>query len=307
MATRLGLGVLSLIEDTLLSLLFGLAFTAAVQAASNQCEPSSREESFLSMPAHREQLGFRSGLAVRRFVLSLKVLMSCRRLKPCLTLLAFWVLLGAGFRAGFPPDEALAASPQRSAMETLQEVERRYNRLRTVRLRFQQFYRQNNQVLRGEEGTLYLSKPGQMRWEYEDPEPKLFLSDGQRLVLYVPSENRMTETAVKSSDDLRTPLRLLLGQLRLQDEFKEIIEGPFEIPPLEKGNIVLKATPKHLEDRLEWVVFEVSPQHEIRRIIASEPGGLQTEFRFEDEEGNIPLSSRLFRFEPPPGTEIVRQ
>ncbi|MBI3895396.1 MAG: outer membrane lipoprotein carrier protein LolA [Acidobacteria bacterium] len=238
-------------------------------------------------------------------MLSLNMLMGCKQLKFCLSLLVLWTLLRSGSQIGIP--FAVASSPPESAADILQGVERKYNRFRTLRMRFQQFYRQGNQTLREEEGMLYLSKPGQMRWEYENPEPKLFLTDGKRLILYVPSENRMTETAVKNSADLRTPLRLLLGQLRLQEEFDRIIEGPRDVPPLRKGNIVLQAVPKHLADRLEWVVFEVNPQYEIRRIIISEPGGLQTEFRFEKEEANVPLSSSLFRFQPPPGTEIVQQ
>jgi len=248
----------------------------------------------------------RGVLAALRVMLSLNMLMGCGRLKPYLYLLASWLLLGSGFRVGIASAAASPPSP-RSAADILREVERKYNRLRTVRLRFQQFYRQGNQTLREEEGTLYLSKPGQMRWEYENPEPKLFLADGKQLILYVPSENRVTQTAAKDSDDLRSPLRLLLGQLRLQEEFDRIVEGPYDIPPLQKGNVVLKAVPKHLADRLEWVVFEVNPQYEIRRIIMKEPGGMETEFRFEEEAANIPLSSGLFRFEPPPGTEVVQQ
>src|SRR3990167_6722750 len=71
------------------------------------------------------------------------------------------VLSGAALVSpAVPPDPSLAG--------TLRGVENKYNRLKTVRLRFQQIYRQNRQVLRREEGTLYLRKPGRMRWEYEE-------------------------------------------------------------------------------------------------------------------------------------------
>lgn len=235
------------------------------------------------------------------------MLMGCRRRNYCLSITALFLLTGLLLAAVSQIVVAAPATPQPSAVDLLQGIESKYNRLRSVRMRFQQLYRQGRQTLRREEGTLYLSKPGQMRWEYETPEPKLFLSDGQKLLLYVPSENRMTETQLKNSGDLRTPLSLLLGQLRLQEEFDEIIQGPFDLPPLEAGNTVLKATPKHFEGRLEWVVFEINPKSEIRRIIVAEPGGMQTEFRFEQEERNIPVAASLFRFEPPSGTEIVRE
>ena len=227
----------------------------------------------------------------------------------CVTLsvcLLAWAVLGYGQQEGnaTPFTSAVIADP--ALGKVLRAVENKYNRMRTARLRFQQIYRQGSQVVREETGTLYLRKPGQMRWEYENPEPKLFLTDGRRLILYVPAENRATEAAVKESDDLRTPLRFLLGRLRFDREFRQV-ERSEEFSSLEEGNIVVKAIPKQMEDRLEWVVLEVNRQSQIRRLILREPGGLQTEFRFEEEVGNLPLSPQLFRFRPPAGTELTRQ
>ncbi len=227
--------------------------------------------------------------------------MRCRRLQ-----LGLVVLLGILAGESRLAARTSLATPDRSLPELLDSVENKYNRLRTVRLRFEQIYRQNQQTLRKEEGTLYIRKPGQMRWEYEEPEPKLFLTDGKRLVLYVPSENRATEMAVKDSADIRTPLRFLLGNLRFGEEFSKV-EDTADFPPLEAGNRVLRAYPKRLEDRLEWVVFEVNAEDQIRRVILSEPGGTQTEFRFDDEQANPALSPQLFRFQPPEGTVIVQE
>lgn len=233
--------------------------------------------------------------------------MNYRRLKLHLCLLGL-ILLACGKQAGILAHASSAAPPQRSLSEVLKSVERRYNRFKTVQMRFQQIYRQGNRILREEEGILYLRKPGKMRWEYERPEPKLFLTDGRRLILYLPNENRMTETAVKESGDFRTPLRFLLGNMRFAEEFQRI-ETSTDFEPLEDGNLVLKAFSQRLEKRLEWewVLFEVSPQYHIRRLVLQEPGDIQHEFRFEQEESNLPLSDELFRFLPPEGTEIIRQ
>jgi len=235
--------------------------------------------------------------------------MNCRRPKFRLCLWGY-VLLRCGLAIGAPgPSAANAtalASPDPALESLLRGVESKYNRLKTLRLHFQQVYKEDQQVLREEAGTLYLRKPGQMRWEYENPEPKLFLTDGHRLTLYVPDENRMTETAVKSSDDLRSPLRFLLGGLQFRKEFQQIERAP-EVPPLESGDIVIKAVPKQMKDRLEWVLLEVSPQYQIRRMILHEPGGIQTEFRFESEVSDLDLSPKLFHFQPPEGTEVIKQ
>ncbi|MGH9783555.1 MAG: LolA family protein [Terriglobia bacterium] len=226
-----------------------------------------------------------------------------------------WFLGGA---LSTPQDTELAS--------TLRAMENRYNRLRTLKLRFEQIYRQvgrqagtqtgrpqdrqnerqTRQEIRREAGTLFLRKPGQMRWQYEQPEPKLFLTDGRQLTLFVPAENRATQMSLKESDDLRTPLAFLLGRLRFDEEF-ERLERSADFPPLAPGNLVVKAVPKRMADRVEWIVLEVTPQLVIRRLIFEEPGGIQTEFRFTDEEANPALALALFYFQPPPGTEVIRQ
>jgi outer membrane lipoprotein carrier protein len=217
-------------------------------------------------------------------------------------------VLSAGLADSFSP-RALAAQNQPAAgnlAEVLRGMEKRYNGLKTIRLRFEQIYRQGRQVVRRESGTLHLLKPGKMRWQYEEPEPKLFLADGRNLTLYVPSENRATQMSMKEADDLRTPFAFLLGRLRFDEEFDRLEPSP-DFPPLESGNIVIRAVPKRLPERVEWIVFEVTPSLEIRRLIFEEPGGIQTEFRFSEEEANPKLAMQLFYFQAPPGTQLIRE
>ena len=135
---------------------------------------------------------------------------------------------------------------------------------------------------------------------------KTVLADGRKLTLYVPSENRATQMAMKEADDLRTPFAFLLGRLKFDEEF-ETLETSSEFQPLESGNVVVRAVPKRLPERVEWIVFEVTAKLEIRRLIFEEPGQIQTEFRFADEEANPALAQSLFYFQPVPGTELIQQ
>ena len=219
-------------------------------------------------------------------------------------------LLGCGLAvdATTPPRAALARllPPDPELESLLRGVENKYNRIKTLRLHFQQIYQQDQQVLREEGGTLYLRKPGQMRWEYENPEPKLFLADGRLLTLYVPAERRVTETQAAESEDLRSPLRFLLGGMRFHKDF-QLVERVSDFPSVASGNVMLKAVPKQMRDLLETVFLEISPDYQIRRLILKEPGGIQTEFRFENEAVDLNLSPELFHFRPPQGTEVVRQ
>lgn len=223
--------------------------------------------------------------------------------------LAVLLLAGGGFPGSFSRSAFAAqglGSQDKDLAGVLRGMENRYNRLKTMRLRFEQVYRQGRQVIRRESGTLFLLKPGKMRWQYEQPEPKLFLADGRNLTLYVPSEKRATQMPMKEADDLRTPFAFLLGRLKFDEEFKTL-ETSTEFQPLERGNVVVRAVPKRLPERIEWIVFEVTPELKIRRLIFEEPGQIQTEFRFADEEPNPALAQTLFYFNPVPGTELIQQ
>jgi len=235
--------------------------------------------------------------------------MDCKQLKIHLCLWGCF-LLGCGFAvwATVPAATEIPASlsPDPELEDLLRGVEKRYNRLKTLRLRFEQVYQQDQRILRQEAGTLYLRKPGQMRWEYEYPEPKLFMTDGRRVTLYVPEEKRVTQTEMKNSDDLRNPMRFLLGGLHFKKEF-ENVQKLTDLPLRDSRNVVIQAVPKQMRDRLKSVIMEIGPERQIRRLILKEPGGIRTEFRFEDEALDPRLAPEMFKFKPPAGTEIVKQ
>ena len=56
-------------------------------------------------------------------------------------------------------------------------VDARYNHLHTLEAQFSETY-SGSGVTRTESGTLLLKKPGRMRWDYTEPRPKMFLTDG---------------------------------------------------------------------------------------------------------------------------------
>ena len=107
-----------------------------------------------------------------------------------------------------------APVPAPSVHAIAQAVDERYNRLRSLQAEFTEIYRGAG-MERTESGTLWLKKPGKMRWEYRSPRDKLFLSDGKDAWFYVPGERQVRRTAVKKLDDLRSPLAFLLGKTRL--------------------------------------------------------------------------------------------
>lgn len=193
---------------------------------------------------------------------------------------------------------------QSSDLHTLADaVDARYNHLRTLESQFSETY-SGSGATRTESGTLLLKKPGRMRWDYTEPRPKMFLADGNTAWFYVPGENQVRRMPVKQLDDLRSPLRYLLGKTKLEKEFDNLHIAQNE-KPVNSGDIVLEGVPKGLHERVARTLLEVTPTGYIQRIVVEELDGSVTEFRFLQQKENVEIPDAQFRFTPPPGVEIV--
>jgi len=197
---------------------------------------------------------------------------------------------------------SVSFADQTSVSQIASRVDRRYNHLNTLKAQFQEIY-SGGGLARNESGELWLQKPGKMRWQYEQPTPKLFIVDGKNAFFYVPSEQQARRMPAKKLDDFRSPIRYLLGRTKLQQEFAKLTIS--SEAPKQPGNAVLEGVPKGMEDRVQRVLLEISPADQIVRIYIEELDGSTTEFTFRDIQENIPVKSDLFRFSPPKGVEIV--
>jgi outer membrane lipoprotein carrier protein len=196
-----------------------------------------------------------------------------------------------------------AASPIPDVHAVAQAVDERYNHLRSLQAEFTEIYRGAG-MERTESGTLWLKKPGKMRWEYRSPRDKLFLSDGKDAWFYVPGERQVRRTAVKKLDDLRSPLSFLLGKTKLEKELQGLSLAP-DVTPLAAGDVVLRGVPKSLADRVSQVLLEITPEHWIGRILIEEVDGSVTEYRFSSDRENVAVPDQRFQFVVPDGVEVI--
>jgi outer membrane lipoprotein carrier protein len=178
------------------------------------------------------------------------------------------------------------------------------NRVRTLEASFVQILRS---VAFGEpqeeRGRLFLLRPGRMRWEYEHPEKKLAVVDGQRSFLYVPAENQVF---VGDLDQVRrggAAGLLLDGNLDLRRDFL-LQPGP-ETERRGEGSVsLLPRSPQPDYDRLD-VTVDMKTGLPVR-IVVHTPLDEEMEYRFSDLRQGRPLDPDLFRFQPPAGTEVVQ-
>lgn len=186
----------------------------------------------------------------------------------------------------------------------IKQFESSYQGVRSLSARFVQIYNSGGK-LRTESGTVYFAKGGLMRWDYDQPRQKMFLSDGKKLLLYVPDEHQLTRSPVKSSDDIHAPFRLLLTRLNLRKIFTriEFADSDWKHDPADR---ILRGYPKGGDNSgYDNVLLDLGPAEDIQRLRVTYPDQSTMEFTFQDIQRNPRLDPSLFRFVPPPGTEVI--
>lgn len=183
-------------------------------------------------------------------------------------------------------------------------IDARYNGMRSLRAEFSESY-SGGGMQRNESGTLWIKKPGKMRWDYTSPQKKTFLTDGSAAWFYIPGERQARRTPLKTLNDLRSPLRFLLGRTKLEKEVRGLSLAP-DVRPAVAGDVVLRGVPVGMEDRISTLLLESDGQGFLRRIVMQELDGSTTEFRLENQRENVPVSDGEFSFHPPPGVEVLQ-
>ena len=182
-------------------------------------------------------------------------------------------------------------------------VDHHYNHLRSLECEFTETYTGLG-MDRTESGTLWLKKPGKMRWQYRSPNGKLFVSDGKEAWFYVAGDQQVRKTDVKKLDDMRSPLAFLLGKTKLEKELLGLSFAP-DVSPLTPGDVVLRGAPRNMTGRINQVILEITPEDSISRIVIDSADGSTTAYRLSDQKENTPMTDSLFQFKVPPGTEMI--
>ena len=193
-----------------------------------------------------------------------------------------------------------SAQAQLSAQQTalLKTVDDHYNHLGSLRARYVERY-SGMGLSRAESGTLLLKKPGRMRWAYDTPAGKVFLLDGKFAWFYTPGDPQAQRIPAKQMDDLRTPLRFLLGHTQLAKE----LDG-LSVTPDATGDVIA-GVPMGMQNRVKLLSLHVTPAGAITAMKLEEVDGATTEFAFSDMQENVPAKDADFVFVVPPGVTVV--
>jgi outer membrane lipoprotein carrier protein len=202
---------------------------------------------------------------------------------------------GLGLAAAAAAD---TGSMQPDAKELAQRVDRHYNSLHSLKAGFTENYRGLG-TERTESGTLLLLKPGRMRWDYSSPPGKIFLLDGRYAWSYTKGDAQAERIPAKELNDLRSPLRYLLGHAELAKELNGL-----QVAPAADGRFTLSGVPKGMESRVEHLSLTVTADGVIDGITITETDDAVTQFTFSNQQPNAPVPASSFHFTPPPGVQV---
>jgi outer membrane lipoprotein carrier protein len=154
-------------------------------------------------------------------------------------------------------------------------------------------------------GTLYLRKPGRLRWEYQTPTPQQIVSDGTRLWIYTPELKQVNVSAAPAA--LAGPTgSFLQGLGQVREHFEVRFLNPAR-PTDAEGLVVLDLTPKRPQPLLARLIISVDPKSWlVRQAVVHDELGNTVSVRFGETTVNSGLSDSLFVFVPPPGVAVVQ-
>ena len=134
-------------------------------------------------------------------------------------------------------------------------------------------------------GTLYIKRPGRVRFEYNPPEQALVVAGASTVVIFDKKSNQPSETYPLS----RTPLSIILARQVDLGRAKMVTGHSYD----GTATIVTAQDPKHPEYGNIQLKFTANPV-ELRQWIIDNGNGSKTTVVLGDLQKGVSLSSSLF-------------
>jgi outer membrane lipoprotein carrier protein len=194
-------------------------------------------------------------------------------------------------------DEALARLD--AAQQEIQSLRARFTEIRHLGLLAEP------EVLRGE---LLYQRPGQLRWDYSEPERRSYVLSEDKLVGWIPGENRAEELDI-SKRKRRLQRLVAIGQdsEALEKRFRVELGDPEEAGEAAGELLVLEPKSRRIRKRVQeihlWIHPETGLPHRVRYLTGE---GDEVVLQMTDVTIDPQLSAGAFDLEIPPEAKVVR-
>jgi len=194
---------------------------------------------------------------------------------------------------------ALASAALAQGGDAVTRVDAYLATVNTLSAGFSQVVRnRDNQVVDRASGKLSLSRPDRFRWDYEKPYVQVIVADGKQLWLYDSDLEQVTVRALEQGLG-STPAMLLSGSGKVGDAFESVAVQ-------QQGDWTwCRLAPKQPGSDFEQVSLAFERKGELAAMELRDKLGQVTVIEFGGLKRNVALDKGLFRFEPPPGADVI--
>ena len=191
-----------------------------------------------------------------------------------------------------------------TAEEIAKKAEAKLRSYRSFQADFKQFYYSATiSTPLEEKGKLYLMKPGWMKWEYKDPEKKIFLLKDGLYQQYLVEEKQLLESDLSTEESEFNVFTLLSGSTGILENYT------VELSPFPTDNTrahQLKLTPRE-EDPDTFILLEINEKTwNIDKAVFFDWSGNKQEFHFSRIKTNVEFPKNTFELKLPPDVEIIK-
>jgi outer membrane lipoprotein-sorting protein len=178
---------------------------------------------------------------------------------------------------------AVALPAQAQGQVGVPEIEKYFNAIRTLKARFVQS-NPNGSII---QGTLYVRRPGRMRFEYDPPSQLKIVADGFQVTMWDPT----------TKDFGQWPIGWTAASFLVKDPFS--LSGDLRVEKLERVNGLIEATmsqTKRPKDGKAIVRFAENPLT-LRGWTIIDDRGKQVSIALTDMQTGMQLADSLFKDE----------
>ena len=190
-------------------------------------------------------------------------------------------------------DNAAKTSVTAEARPYVDAIQAYYDNAKTYSATFEQKYETVDGVSKTSTGVVWFKKPGKMRWDYETPEARFLISDGNYFWSWEPVYRQYCKQDLKAAQ-LPTALTFLAGGARIEDDFY------VSLKKVNGNQVQLELKPHKASLAYELIIFEIlMPTGKVYRATIYDAMGNTNRITFKSPEINGALEDSSFQFVPP--------
>ena len=196
---------------------------------------------------------------------------------------------------------AIASEKVMTLNEIMDKVEKRYDVVDFSSYFVQESTLKAMDITDVASGSIFVKRPGMMRWEYDKPDRQTIITDGKKLWVYKPDDNQVMIGKAPSFFGDGKGAGFLSDMKLIREKFKVFFEK-------EKSDhdYVIKLLPKEQTVGITKIYLAISKiTFKIKKIITLNEYDDETVIELINSKFNLNLDKSLFSFIVPEGTDVI--